>query len=853
MPGYNPKSIEPKWQKYWAEHKSFRAPGPGDPGFDASKPKAYILDMFPYPSGEGLHVGHPEGYTATDIMARYKRMKGFNVLHPMGWDSFGLPAEQYAIKTGQHPAVTTKANIARFKAQIQRLGFSYDWEREVATSDPDYYRWTQWIFMRLFEKGLAYQAEVPVWWCEELGTVLANEEVDAEGRSERGGHPCVRRNLRQWMLRITAYADRLLDDLKGLDWPSSIIKMQEDWIGKSEGADLDFKVATGPAKGELLRVFTTRPDTLYGATYMVLAPEHSLVGRLTTPGQKEAVQKYVEAAARRSERERMADSKQKSGVFTGSYAENPVNGEEIPVWIADYVLAGYGTGAIMAVPVHDERDFDFASAMGLPMRSVVRPLKGEPEGKTHELEGVVYTCFTQEGVAVNSGAWDGLETPAAKQKATAFVESKGFGKRVVRYKLRDWLFSRQRYWGEPFPVVFNDAGAPELVPGESLPVVLPQTDSFKPTGTFEPPLSRVKDWTDTPWGRRETNVMPQWAGSCWYFLRFLDPKNDKAPWDKAKADYWMPVDLYIGGAEHAVLHLLYARFWHKFFFDLGLVKDKEPFKKLFNQGMIVGTAYKTRAGAVVKTEQVRWEGGKPLHPETGEELVVSQAKMSKSLGNVVNPDQVMDEHGADALRLYEMFMGPLDQGKVWDTNGINGLYRFLKRSWALVAGDSEEGARPDLAAAGDPDLDKALHRCLKQVGEDIEQLRFNTAISAMMIFLNDALDKAPSRDQAESFTLMLAPFAPHLAEELWSCLGHAKSLAWEAWPRYNEALLRQDKVEVVFQVNGKVRSRLEIPAGLDAKATEALALKDEKVLAHLEGKSPRKVVVVPGRIVNVVL
>ena len=852
MADYPFKSIEPKWQAYWDQHATFRTPNPGDPGFDAKKPKIYILDMFPYPSGDGLHVGHPEGYTATDVVARYKRMKGFNVLHPMGWDSFGLPAEQYAVKTGQHPAVTTARNIARFKEQIQRLGFSYDWSRELATSDPAYYKWTQWIFRKLYEKGLAYQAEVPVWWCQELGTVLANEEVDAEGKSEVGGFPCVRRNLKQWMLRITAYAEALLNDLEGLDWPAGIKKMQADWIGRSEGADVDFKVDGGPAGGETLRVFTTRPDTLFGATYMVVAPEHPLLHRLTTEAQRAKVQAYVDAAARRSERERQADVKEKTGVFTGSYALNPATGEPIPVWTADYVLASYGTGAIMAVPVHDERDFAFATAFGLPLKTVVRPAKGEPKGPQAEFEGLLYTCQTDEGVAVNSGFLDGLATPAAKARMLDHIEAKGYGQRVVRYKIRDWLFSRQRYWGEPFPVLHGKDGI-ALVPEAELPVTLPPMDSFKPSGSFEPPLSQAKGWLATPAGERETNVMPQWAGSCWYFLRFIDPKNPDAPWDRALADYWMPVDLYIGGAEHAVLHLLYSRFWFKVFADLGLVGQREPFQRLFNQGMIVGTAYKTQAGSVVKTENVRWEGGKPQHPETGEELTVSQAKMSKSLGNVVNPDQVVDEVGADSLRLYEMFMGPLAEGKVWDTHGINGVYRFLRRVWTLVTGGEEQGPRLDLAPAPEPAVEKALHRALKQVGDDIEGLRFNTAIAALMGMMNLVEGRSLTRGQAELLTLMLAPLAPHIAEELWQRLGHAHSLAWEPWPNPDPAWLKDDTVQLPVQVNGRLRGVLTLPAGASAAQAEKAALAEPKVVASLEGKPPKKVIVIPGKMVSIVV
>jgi len=847
------KSLEPKWQAYWDQHATFRTPNPGDPGFDPKKPKIYILDMFPYPSGDGLHVGHPEGYTATDIVARYKRMKGFNVLHPMGWDSFGLPAEQYAVKTGQHPAVTTQRNIARFKEQIRRLGFSYDWDRELATSDPAYFRWTQWIFRKLHEKGLAYEAEVPVWWCEELGTVLASEEVDAEGKSEVGGYPCVRRNMKQWMLRITAYAEALLEDLEGLDWPVGVKKMQAEWIGRSEGADVDFRISEGPAGGESLRVFTTRPDTLFGATYMVVAPEHPLLRRLTTEAQKAKVQAYTAAAARKGERERQMDNREKTGVFTGSYALNPVSGEPVPVWTADYVLAGYGTGAIMAVPVHDERDFAFATAFGLPLKTVVRPVKGGPSGPQAEFEGQLYTCMTEEGVAVNSGFLDGLPTAGAKARMIDHLESKGLGRRVVRYKLRDWIFSRQRYWGEPIPVVHKADGSLALVPESELPLTLPEMDSFKSGGGFEPPLSRVRQWVEVPDGRREANIMPQWAGSCWYFLRFLDPAYAGGPWDRALADYWMPVDLYIGGAEHAVLHLLYARFWFKVFHDLGLVSQKEPFQRLFNQGMIIGTAYKTKAGLVVKTEQVAWKEGRPHHPATGEELTVTQAKMSKSLGNVVNPDQVVDEFGADSLRLYEMFMGPLADGKVWDTHGINGVHRFLRRLWNLVAGDEEQGARRDFAPAEDLDSARALHRCLRQVGGDIEGLRFNTAIAAMMSLLNVVEGRPFTRGQAELLVLMAAPFAPHAAEELWQRLGHAASLAYEPWPNADPALLKDESVEVPVQVNGKVRSRVTVPADASVRDTEKAALADPRVTAALEGRAPKKVIVIPLKMVSIVV
>ena len=853
MADYPFKSLEPKWQAYWAEHKTFRTPNPGTPGFDSKKPKFYILDMFPYPSGDGLHVGHPEGYTATDIIARYKRMKGFNVLHPMGWDSFGLPAEQYAVKTGQHPAVTTARNIARFKEQIRRLGFSYDWDRELATSDPAYFRWTQWIFRKLFEKGLAYEAEVPVWWCEDLGTVLASEEVDAEGKSEVGGYPCVRRNMKQWMLRITAYAEPLLADLETLDWPVGVKKMQSEWIGRSEGADVDFRVAEGPAAGETLRVFTTRPDTLFGATYMVVAPEHPLLKKLTTSGQRQSVEAYVAAASRKGERERMMETKEKTGVFTGTYAVNPITNEPIPVWTADYVLAGYGTGAIMAVPAHDDRDFAFAGAFGLPLKTVVRPAKGEPKGPTAVRDGVEYVCMTDEGVAVHSGFLDGMPTAKAKAQMIDHLEAKGLGRRVVRYKIRDWIFSRQRYWGEPFPVVHTPEGKIELVDEAELPVTLPEMESYRSQGGFEPPLSRAKEWVRTPKGERETNIMPQWAGSCWYFLRFLNPQEPGKPWDRELADYWMPVDLYIGGAEHAVLHLLYARFWFKVFYDLGLVSQKEPFQKLYNQGMIIGTAYKTKGGLAVKTDQVVFRDGKPFHPETGEELNVVQAKMSKSLGNVVNPDQVVDEYGADSLRLYEMFMGPLADGKVWDTHGINGVHRFLKRAWTLVAGDSENGARGDFAAQADPGVERALHRCLKQVGDDLEGLRFNTAIAAMMSLLNAVEGKPLTRPQAETFVLMVAPFAPHLGEELWARLGRASSLAYEPWPTADPAMLVDASLEIPVQINGKLRSVVLVPADAPEAAVREAALADEKVAAVLAGASPKKVIVIPKKMVSIVL
>lgn len=807
MAAYPFAHIEPKWQAYWLSHKTFRTPDQPD----RSKPKFYALDMFPYPSGAGLHVGHPEGYTATDIVCRYKRMKGFNVLHPMGWDSFGLPAEQYAIETGTHPRETTYRNIDRFRAQLQAIGFSYDWDREVATTDPDYYRWTQWIFLKLYERGLAYQAEVPVNWCPALGTVLANEEV-VDGKSERGGHPVIRKPMRQWMLKITAYAERLLADLDDVDWSESIKEMQRNWIGKSEGAEVRFQVS---GVGCQVEVFTTRPDTLFGATYMVLAPEHPLVDQITTPEQREAVKAYRTAAARKSELERTDLQKVKTGVPTGAFAVNPVNGESIPVWIADYVLWGYGTGAIMAVPAHDTRDHEFATTFGLPIRVVVQPTDGsDPIG------------FTGDGVAVNSPLMDGLPTPEAKKKITAWLQERGLGEARVNYKLRDWLFSRQRYWGEPFPVIHVD-GQPKPLPADALPVLLPDVASYKPSGTGESPLSTIAAWvntTDPETGRpavRETNTMPQWAGSCWYYLRFIDPRNPGAPVDAEKEKYWMPVDLYVGGAEHAVLHLLYARFWHKVLFDCGVVSTREPFQRLVNQGMILGE---------------------------------DNQKMSKSRGNVVNPDRVIEQYGADSLRLYEMFMGPLEAVKPWNMRGVEGVYRFLNRIYRLVCDEETGVVLPTVAGEPTEDQQRALHAMLKKVGEDIEGLRFNTAISAMMEFLNEA-QKWAQRPRAilEPLILALSPFAPHLAEELWSKLGHAESLAYEAWPVHNSALLVTDTVEVVVQVNGKLRGRVVVSKQAGQAEVLGVAKAEPGVAAHVAGKTLRKEIYVPGKLVNLVV
>ena len=876
---YLPDEIEPKWQAYWQREETFRT------AIDHTKPKYYVLDMFPYPSGDGLHVGHPEGMTATDILARYKRMCGFNVLHPMGWDAFGLPAEQYAIKTGTHPRITTQKNIKNFKRQIQSLGFSYDWSRELDTTDPGYVRWTQWIFSRLHERGLAYQAEVPVNWCPELGTVLANEEV-IDGKSEVGGHPVVRLPLKQWMLRITHYADRLLEDLEDLDWPEPIKKMQRDWIGRSEGARVLFSI---DEKSESqLEIFTTRADTLFGATYMVLAPEHPLVGQITTDECRDGIEAYVDRTQRRSERDRIADQTEKSGVFTGAYAINPVNKERLPIWIADYVLAGYGTGAIMAVPGHDDRDHAFATKFHLPIVEVVSG--GD----------IQKSAFTGGGLAVNSDFLDGLKTREAKKKIHAWLEKNNVGEASVTYKLRDWLFSRQRYWGEPFPVIHGSDDETLLVPDGDLPITLPELDDFKPTGDdFEAPLARASEWltvanpkTGEP-AQRDPNTMPQWAGSCWYFLRFLDPHNSEAPFSEEAEQYWMPVDLYVGGAEHAVLHLLYARFWHKVFYDIGLVHTKEPFQKLVNQGMILGESYRYyddntddlldptttlynykeielgEDGPQSRTDKrplkARWMNQQNLvpHPETGEfshpdnpDLTLERVveKMSKSRGNVVNPDDVVATFGADSMRLYEMFIGPLEKAAPWSTDGIQGIYRFLQRCWRLVMeedGDSEK--LRSFANECSTAQARLLMQTVKGVTEDIEAMRFNTAISKLMVLVRDIQTDGPvPREAAEKLCLMLSPLAPHLAEELWQQLGHEKTLAYEKWPEVDETLIGEEEITIVIQVNGKKRDELRVRAETSAEEIERLALDSERVQAVLAGKPAKKVIVVPGRLVNVV-
>lgn len=865
MHTYSPSTIEKKWQKYWLANKTFKT------GTDLTKPKYYVLDMFPYPSGSGLHVGHPEGYTATDILARYKRMKGFNVLHPMGWDAFGLPAEQYAVKTGTHPRITTENNIKRFREQLQALGFSYDWEREVDTTDPKYVKWTQWIFLQLYHQGLAYIDEAPVNWCPALGTVLANEEV-IDGKSEVGGHPVIKKPMRQWMLKITAFAERLLDDLDLLDWPDSLKEMQRNWIGRSIGAEIDFVVAENEAKK--IRVFTTRPDTLFGATYMVLAPEHALVDQITTAEQQAAVEAYRELAAKKTDLDRTDLAKDKSGVFTGAYAINPVNGEKIPVWVADYVLVSYGTGAIMAVPGHDTRDWEFATKFGLP---IVEVISG---GNLAE------EAYTGEGELINSAnaeiSLNGLEVAKAKEQIIQWLEEKKAGQKSVNYKLRDWLFSRQRYWGEPFPIIHTENGHKALSV-DQLPLQLPEVESYKPSGTGESPLATIEDWvktTDPETGKealRETNTMPQWAGSCWYYLRYISPNYELGPVDPEVEKYWMPVDLYVGGAEHAVLHLLYARFWHKVLFDCGVVSTPEPFMRLVNQGMILGeieyTAYKDSTGNWVSFDQLKDEDtlekvklSEPDIEKKGQKTVLKGTnilvkaraeKMSKSRGNVVNPDDIVSEYGADSLRLYEMFMGPLEAVKPWSTKDVGGPFRFLQRAWRLLINE-DNGALNPKVQENEPTkaMYKSMHECIKKVSEDIEGMRFNTAISAMMSFVNDAYkwDFFP-KAFANPFIILLSPFAPHIAEELWEKLGNENELAHTLWPAFNESYLIEDTISLPIQVNGKVRDNLVIAANevnnKDLVLSEAKKL--EGVQRHLIGKTLRKEIFVPGRIVNLVV
>ncbi len=1029
---YDFSVIEKRWQKYWQDHEVFRTLNPGEPGADPSQPKFYILDMFPYPSGSGLHVGHPLGYCATDIIARFKRMRGFNVLHPMGFDSFGLPAEQYAIETGVHPEVTTKKNLDMYRKQLKMFGFSYDWSRELATSDPSYYKFTQWSFSRMFEswfddqcrgidangtevvgkarpigelleelqagrwgvnatlqivrdrddvdrvewselskldkrqvinnQRLAYLDEVPVNWCPELGTVLSNEEVDNQGRSERGGHPVYRRPLKQWMMRITKYAERLIGDLDELDWPEPIKLMQRNWVGKSQGALVAFPLAkewaledgrwkclddgaSCPASftydnfPNAIRIYTTRHDTLFGATYMVLAPEHDLVDRITTPEHQEKVADYVSAARNRSDLERTSESKEKTGVFTGAYAINPVNGCRIPIWVADYVLAGYGTGAIMAVPSGDTRDYEFACKFDLPIVPVVKPstewieqrlnalLDGIDGRASDGLEGLgqefpelketinarresaaelgkqtlnVLTdrvgierlsehfikhpktwgeAFVGEGVAVNSPSEEeneqvpggicelnGLETSAAKTKMADWLEQVGVGRAAVNYKLRDWVFSRQKYWGEPFPVLHDEDGDTIAVCDEDLPVVLPPMENFKPTPVAddsaappEPPLGRAKEWVrveqDGKSYRRDLNTMPQWAGSCWYYLRFIDPHNDERFCDAEAEKYWMPIDLYVGGAEHAVLHLLYARFWHKVLFDLGFVSTREPFAKLFNQGMIQSFAYRDKRGLVVGPDHVKECGDDQfVMKSTGEPVARIVAKMSKALKNVVNPDEIIGEYGADTFRLYEMYMGPLDAAKPWNTRDVPGLSKLCQRIWRLIVDETTNELSASLTdQEPDTPTQRVLHKMVKRVTTDLEQMKFNTAIAAIFDFVNAMTPKKERpRSVMEPFLLVLAPFAPHLAEELWSRLGHEKTLAFEPWPGYDESLACDDEIEIAVQVLGKIKSRVTVAADADEKAIELAALADDHVKEALQGKTIRKVIVVKGRLVNVV-
>lgn len=795
---YDHKSVEKKWQKYWDENKTFRTDA-----HDFSKPKYYVLDMFPYPSGNGLHVGHPEGYTATDIVARKKRMEGYNVLHPMGFDSFGLPAEQFAIQTGHHPSLFTKQNIDHFREQIKALGFSYDWDREIATSDPDYYKWTQWIFEKLYEKGLAYVDEIPVNWCPELKCVLANEEV-IDGKSERGGYPVVRKPMRQWVLKITEYADRLLEDLELVDWPSSTKEMQKNWIGKSNGANVIFSI---DGHDKEFTVFTTRADTLFGATYCVMAPEHPFVDEITTPEQKEAVEAYKKACASKSDLQRTDLNKDKTGIFTGAYAINPVNGKKIPIWISDYVLASYGTGAIMAVPAHDTRDYEFAKKFNLPIIPVLAGGNVEEE------------AWTEDGVHINSEWLDGLGKEEAIAKMIAWLEENKKGCAKTTYKLRDWLFSRQRYWGEPIPIIHMEDGTTRTVDIEELPLELPATDNYQPAENGESPLANCPEWLnveiDGVKGVRETNTMPQWAGSCWYYLRYIDPKNDKALADPELLEHWLPVDLYIGGAEHAVLHLLYSRFWHKVLYDLGVVPTKEPFQKLFHQGMILGS--------------------------NGE-------KMSKSRGNVVNPDEIIESHGADALRVYEMFMGPLESGLPWSETGLDGTRKWLERVWCCFSKDAK------IVEENDGKLDKVYNQTVKKVGNDIDTLNFNTAISQMMVFINEVYKNGSVyRPYAEGFTKMFSVFAPHLGEEMWQQIfGHDNSIAYEPWPEYDEEKLKESVVTVVVQVNGKVRGKFEAPAGSAEDALKEQALALPNVQKQIEGKTIRKIIVVKGKVVNIV-
>jgi len=883
---YNFHEIEKSWQKYWEDNKTFKTPE------DLTNPKkAYVLDMFPYPSGAGLHVGHPEGYTATDIFCRYKRMKGFNVLHPMGWDAFGLPAEQYAIQTGTHPSITTKNNCDTFRRQIKELGLSYDWDKEINTTDPKYFRWTQWIFIRLYntwfdhklQKGrpvseltipenisqlghneivkyidsqrLAYYANAQVWWCPSCRIVCANEEVLTDGSHEKCGNRVEKKNLKQWMLRIQLYAERLLKGIDNLDWPEGIKDMQRNWIGRSTGAEVDFAL---DGLTEKLTVFTTRPDTLFGATYMVIAPEHPLIGKLTTPENKKTVEDYIRATSLKSDLDRTDLAKDKTGVFTGRFAINPVNSKKIPVWVADYVLTGYGTGAIMAVPAHDNRDFEFAQKFSLPILCIQDPDVTDPDKKKRILAGE--ECWTEDGKYINSSDKstgidiNGLNKEAGIAQITKWLESENLGTSKINYKLRDWLFSRQRYWGEPFPVIHWEDGEIALLTDNELPLELPKLEKYLPGESGESPLSNSDEWLNVTdkngrKGRRETNTMPQWAGSCWYYLRFIDPGNNEMIFDKAKEKYWMPVDLYIGGAEHAVLHLLYSRFWHKVLFDLGIVSTDEPYQRLFNQGMILAFAYETESGSKVSGDFVEEREGKYYHKETGAELKQIVAKMSKSLKNVVNPDDVVSKYGADSLRLYEMFMGPLDVTKPWDDKGVKGVFGFLGRAFRFMS-------NPENIHNGveDAEILKALHQSIKKVEGDIDNLRFNTAISSMMIFINLATKKGKvTADTAGKFTRILSPFAPHMAEELWKLLGNSKTLAYEPWPEFNEEYMKEDNFDYPVSFNGKMRFNIQLPVTMTKEEIIKIVLADERSKKWIGDSTPSNIIVVPNRIVNIVI
>jgi leucyl-tRNA synthetase len=880
---YNFHEIEKKWQKYWEDNKTFKTPE------DFTNPKkCYVLDMFPYPSGAGLHVGHPEGYTATDIFSRYKRMKGFNVLHPMGWDAFGLPAEQYAIQTGTHPSVTTKNNCDTFRRQIKELGLSYDWEKEINTTDPKYFKWTQWIFIRLYntwfddklQKGrpvseliippelnktekvkyinsrrLAYYDNAQVWWCPSCRTVCANEEVLNDGSHEKCGNKVEKKNLKQWMLRIPLYAERLLKGIDKLDWPEGIKDMQRNWIGRSTGAEVDFKIEGLNAE---LTVFTTRPDTLFGATYMVIAPDHPLTDTITTSEHKNSINNYIRATSLKSDLDRTDLAKEKTGVFTGRYAINPVNKKQIPIWVADYVLTGYGTGAIMAVPAHDTRDFEFAKKFDLPIVCIQDPDVTDPGQKKRILAG--NECWTEDGKYINSSDKitgidiNGLNKEAGIARIIRWLETENLGSSKVNYKIRDWLFSRQRYWGEPFPVIHWEDGEVTVMNDDELPLELPKLENYLPSETGESPLSNSEEWLNVTdkngrKGRRETNTMPNWAGSCWYYLRFIDPKNDKLIFNEAKEKYWMPVDLYIGGAEHAVLHLLYSRFWHKVLFDLGIVSTPEPYQRLFNQGMILAFAFETESGSKVTSDLVEEHEGKYYHKETGAELKQIVAKMSKSLKNVVNPDDVTSKYGADSLRLYEMFMGPLDVTKPWDEKGVKGVFGFLGRAFRFLSNKDNIFVGDE-----DPEILKGLHQTVKKVGSDIENLHFNTAISAMMIFLNLATKKGKiTNASACTFTELLSPFAPHVAEELWQILGNDKSLAFEPWPGFNEEYLIEDTFNYPVSFNGKMRFNIELPVGMAKEEITKIVLADERAKKWMGNSTPSNIIFVPNRIINIVI